>query len=173
LLFDDGRLDAEIIERLGVSIPVTIDRFADTGGEFVIAVGEPSIRRSIADRLGPACRGTQLVDPSAVIGDDVELSPGVMVYPGATITTNVRIGAHSHLNCGAVVSHDCRVGDFVSLSPGVALNGAVTVGSGAFLGTGAVVLPGVTIGQDAVVGAGAVVVDDVAPDATVTGVPAR
>ena len=35
------------------------------------------------------------------------------------------------------------------------------------------VLPGLTIGAGAIVGAGAVVIADVAPGATVVGVPAR
>ena len=122
---------------------------------------------------GDAAPAIALVDPSAWLGDDVDLAEGVIVHPGAICTTNVRVGLHSHVNCGVIVSHDCRIGDFVSLSPGVKLNGAVTVGDGAFLGTGAIVLPGRSIGQDAVVGAGAVVIDDVAPGATVVGVPAR
>ena len=53
------------------------------------------------------------------------------------------------------------------------LCGGVTIEPGAFLGAGAVVVPGITIGHGAVVAAGAVVVSDVAPGATVLGVPAR
>jgi len=43
----------------------------------------------------------------------------------------------------------------------------------ASIGSGALVLAGVTIGAGALVGAGAVVTHDVAPGATVAGVPAR
>jgi sugar O-acyltransferase (sialic acid O-acetyltransferase NeuD family) len=170
-LVDDGVPDRRVVDH---SIVLGTTQFLiDHGDEHVIAIGSPAVRRKVAERIGDAAPAISLVDPSAWIGDDVDLDDGAMVYPGAICTTNVRVGFHSHVNCGAIVSHDCRIGDFVSLSPGVKLNGAVTIGHGAFLGTGAIVLPGRSIGQNAVVGAGAVVVDDVEPGATVVGIPAR
>ena len=51
--------------------------------------------------------------------------------------------------------------------------GPVSIGSAVLIGANATVLPGVTIGNGAVVAAGAVVTRDVAPGATVAGVPAR
>ncbi|MGH9203138.1 MAG: N-acetyltransferase, partial [Vicinamibacterales bacterium] len=44
---------------------------------------------------------------------------------------------------------------------------------GASIGSGAAILCGLTIGEGALIGAGAVVTSDVAPGATVAGVPAR
>lgn len=170
-LYDDAADTNERLERLGLVIagPVTA---SGTSDEVVIAIGDPTTRRSIDDRLGEH-RGAIIIDPSARIGTDVDLGPGTMVYAQAAVTTNVRIGRHSHVNCGAVVSHDVRIGDHVSVSPGALLNGGVVVEDGAFLGTGAIVIPGVRIGQGAVVGAGAVVTSDVAAGSTVVGVPAR
>lgn len=170
-LVDDGPVDPELVD--DALLLGSTDFVIDNGDEHVIALGDPAVRRRIARHIGEAAPAVSLVDPSAWVGDDVDLDDGAMLYPGSVCTTNVRIGFHTHLNCGVIVSHDCRVGDFVSLSPGVKLNGAVTVGDGAFLGTGAIVLPGRSIGQGAVVGAGAVVTEDVDPGATVVGVPAR
>lgn len=169
--FDDASGDAERLGRLGSAVIGAV-RDALTADELVIAIGDPTTRRSIDEQLGEH-DGAIIVDPSARVGTDVELGSGVLVYPHATVTTNVRIGRHSHINCGSVVSHDVRIGNHVSLSPGVLLNGNVIVEDGAFLGTGAIVIPGVTIGQGAVVGAGAVVTADVPAKSTVVGVPAR
>jgi acetyltransferase-like isoleucine patch superfamily enzyme len=47
------------------------------------------------------------------------------------------------------------------------------IGRGASIGSGAVILGGVTVVADPLIGAGAVVTRDVAPSATVGGVPAR
>lgn len=159
-------------DRPGTAVAGTIEDLASTPAPHVIAVGDPAARLAIAQRLDGIAAAT-LIDPSAVVGDEIEFAEGVMLYPGAICTTNIRVGRHTHLNCGAIVSHDCTIGSFVSLSPGVMLNGSVTVEDSVFLGTGAIVLPGRRVGQGAVVGAGAVVVDDVAPGATVVGVPAR
>lgn len=172
-VFDDGEVDRDRLHRVGIDVVHPIAALTDHCDEYVIAIGDPTTRRRVATEiLGTAAGGT-LIATDASIGTDVELAPGVMVYPGSVITTNVRIGAHSHVNAGCVVSHDVRIGSTASLSPGVLLNGAVTIEDGVFLGSGAVVLPGRTVGQDAVVGAGAVVVDDVEPGSTVVGVPAR
>ena len=170
---DPSAEDLARLERLGVPLLGGLDALVADPGDHVIAIGDPSVRRTVADHLDTAARATTLVDPSAGIGSDVILDDGVMVFPGAICTTNVRVGRHSHVNCGAIVSHDCRIGAFVSVSPGVRLNGAALVEDGVFLGTGSIVLPGCRIGQDARVGAGAVVRDDVEPGATVAGVPAR
>jgi len=172
-LLDDGPVDADRLARIGVVLSGCVENTHDSDVEHVIAIGDPSTRMTIAQRLGGDARYAMLTDPDVRIGADVVLGDGFMAYPGAMITTNVRIGIHTHLNCGAVVSHDCRIGDFVSVSPGVMINGNVTVGDEVFLGTGAIVLPGRTIGQGAVIGAGAVVCDDVEPRSTVVGSPAR
>ena len=172
-LVDDGPLNQDRLDRVEADVLGPVDHLIADGAAHVIAIGDPGRRRRVAERIGDSAPATVLVDPTAWIGDDVRLGDGALLHPGTICTTNVRVGRHSHLNCGAIVSHDCRVGDFVSLSPGVRLNGAVVVDDGAFLGTGAIVLPGRRVGQDAVVGAGAVVTTDVAPGATVVGVPAR
>ncbi len=173
-IFDDRSSDAltERLGRIAAELAGSITDLANASQPHVIAVGDPSTRRLIAERLAGVPLAN-IIDPSAVVGDDVELAGGAILFAGAICTTNVRVGRHSHLNCGAIASHDCRIGDFVSLSPGVMLNGDVTVEDGVFLGTGAIVLPGRRVGQGAVVGAGAVVVDDVEPGCTVVGLPAR
>ena len=173
LFADDGPVDSDRLARIGAASVIDVAAVATECDEYVIAVGDSSVRRTIAGRVADGPTLATLVAEAASIGSDVELDGGVMVYPGAVITTNVRIGRHSHVNSGAVISHDCRIGDFVSISPGVLLNGDVMIADGVFLGSGAVVLPGRTVGQGAVVAAGAVVTEDVAAGATVIGVPAR
>jgi len=173
VFIDDGRVDAARVARVDTRLLGSIESTRPDDIEHVIAVGDPDTRQAIDSRLGNEAKFASLIDPGARIGPDVVLGDGFMAYPGAVVTTNVRIGRHTHINCAAVVSHDCRIGNFVSLSPGVMINGEVEIGDGVFLGTGAIVLPGRRIGQGAVIGAGAVVVDDVAPQTTAIGAPAR
>ena len=49
----------------------------------------------------------------------------------------------------------------------------MTLGEGVHIGVGATIRQGIAVGDRAIVGAGAVVVKDVAPGATVVGVPAQ
>ena len=108
-----------------------------------------------------------VVEGSAAVGAGTYLAPFVVVMPNAVVGRNVVVCTH------ASIDHDCVVGDHAYISPGVNLAGGVRVGESVFLGTNATVLPQLEIGAHATIGAGAVVTRNVAPGATVAGVPAR
>jgi sugar O-acyltransferase (sialic acid O-acetyltransferase NeuD family) len=171
VLFDDATEFLLAAGERTFPIEGNIDGGSERGLRWIVAIGDPGVRRRIASRLRPQ-PVDPIVHPSAWIGGDVLIGPGSIVCAGAAVTTNVRIGRHCQVNMNAVVSHDCRVGDFVTLSPGVLLNGNVTIGDNAFLGTRAVVIPGLSVGDGAFVAAGAVVVRNVPAGSRVAGIPA-
>lgn len=171
---DDAPAHPERLERLGVRWLGPIDWLETHHAPYVVGIGTSAVRAALVDRFDRlGLRATTVVHPAAHVGLDVVLGDGVVVFDRSTITTDVRIGRHTHLNVGCAVQHDTVVGDFVQFSPGVLVNGDCTIGDHVFLGTGAVVTRGCTVGAGARVGAGAVVLDDVAPDTTVVGIPAR
>jgi serine O-acetyltransferase len=96
------------------------------------------------------------------IGDPVVVEPGVYVIHGQVVVDGL-----VHIGAGAVlapfVTIGLRAGDFngPTLEPGVQV------------GTGAKILGPVRVGAGARIGANAVVLHDVAPGATVVGIPAR
>ena len=140
----------------------------------IVTIGDNSIRRRIFELATQrGARMTIAKHPSAIVARDARVHDGSMICAGVVINTQAVIGANAIINTAASVDHHCRIGDHVHLAPGVRLGGDVEVGEGALVGIGAVVLPGKRIGAWATVGAGAVVIDDVAPNATVVGVPAK
>ncbi len=116
---------------------------------------------------------SSLVDPTAILADDVEMGGGCFINAGAIVGACTRFGGQVVVNRGASIGHHGIIGDFASLGPGVILTGGVRVGAGAMIGAGAIVLPGLSIGENAVVGAGSVVTRDVPSGGRVLGVAAR
>lgn len=107
----------------------------------------------------------------------VELGAGARLGERCTIVAHagVTIGAGAWLQDGAVLVDFDHVVDDVELpiraQPLVAT--PIVIGDHARIGLGSGVLRGVTVGAGAVVGPHAVVTRDVAPGASVGGVPAR
>ena len=118
------------------------------------------------------------------IGDESMIGTFVEIQAGVTIGRRCRIQSHTFVCEGVTIEDDVFVGHgvmFVNDNRPSALPGhaetwelrPVLVEAGAAIGSNATILGGVTIGAGALVAAGAVVTRDVAPGATVKGVPAQ
>ena len=102
---------------------------------------------------------------------------GIEIHPGARLGRRLTI---DH-GMGIVIGETAEVGDDVLLYQGVTLGNArfqrgkrhPTVGNNVVIGAGAKVLGPITVGDGARVAAGAVVVNDVPPNTTAAGVPAK
>lgn len=173
-VIDDRGDEHGFLARRNIPVLGGLDVLAQHEGSFVAAVGDPALRRTLAEAATTAgLVAATLVHPTAVFGSDLRLGDGLVAAAHSQLTTNVRTGVHVQLNIGATVSHDCVLGDYVTLSPGCHVSGNVQLGAGVTLGVGAVVRQGVSIGEGTFVGAGAVVVDDLPAGVTAVGVPAR
>lgn len=172
---DDGEVHIDRLERIGARLlgaTELLPRYS--GGWYVIGVGDPVIRESLASRADAAgLRAATLIHPSATRGLDVKIGEGSIICSHVSITTNVCIGRHVHLNLNCTVGHDVIAADLVVVNPGATISGDVTLEKGVMIGTNAAVIQGLRIGQHAVVGAGAAVIRDVPANQTVVGVPAR
>ncbi len=102
---------------------------------------------------------------------------GVEIHPGARIGRRVFI---DH-GMGIVIGETATVGNGCLLYKGVVLGGTSLerkqrhpqIGENVVIGSNACILGAIHVGDHARIGSGSVVVHDVAPEATVVGVPAR
>jgi acetyltransferase EpsM len=145
-----------------------------TARGVIIAIGDNNTRAAKA-RLARA-RGLQLVtviDPQAMVAEDVIIGAGTVVMPGVIINPGARIGENTIVNSGAIIEHDCVIGDHVHISPGAKLAGVVRVGDYSHIGIGAVIIEELAVGVHTIIGAGAVVVRPIGDGVVAVGVPAK
>ena len=102
---------------------------------------------------------------------------GIEIHPGATIGRRLVIDHGT----GIVIGETAEIGDDVLIYQGVTLGGTgkdtgkrhPTIGNNVMISSGAKVLGPFKIGDNSRVAAGAVVLEEVPPNSTVVGVPAR
>ena len=141
---------------------------------FVCAIGEPQIKLQIAKSLrARGARFTNVIHPTARIGQRSRLGEGLVLCPYSVITTNVTVGDFVSLNLHGTIGHDATVGDGCTLNNHTDITGWVTLGEGVFMGSHASVLPYAKVGDYARIGAGSTVLRSAKPHTTVVGVPAK
>ncbi len=142
--------------------------------QYLLAVADPSARRRLAgelDELG--WTAGQYVHESSMLGINLSIGKGTMVFPRCSLSSDLVIGEHVLVNGGTAIGHDCVIGSYTSLLGGISINGSVVIGESALIGAGAIIHPGKRIGSGAIIGMGSVVFRDVAPGKTVYGNPAK
>lgn len=140
----------------------------------IVAIGNNKIRQQKLQQLDSAgAKIITLIHPSATVSRYTKIGPGSVVVAGAVINPDCIIGSGAIINTSSSVGHDCTLGNAVHICPGARLAGGSEVNDRAWIGVGSSVRQLTRIGSDAIVGAGAAVVQDILPNITVVGVPAR
>lgn len=142
--------------------------------EFIIAVGEPSARKLLLDRI--KSRGynlATLIDNSAIVSETALISPGCIVNANAIISSNVILDENCLVMFQAIIGHDAHVKSSSVICPKSTVGGNSIVGERCFVGINSSMKQGVNLGDDVIVGMGSMVFNDVGANNTVIGNPAR
>ena len=115
--------------------------------------------------------------PARAVSQWARFITGIEIHPGATIGKNFFI---DH-GAGVVIGETAEIGDNCTLYQGVTLGGTgkdtgkrhPTLGNNVMVGAGAKVLGPFRIGDNSKIAAGAVVLEEIPPDSTAVGIPAR
>jgi len=153
----------------GVAKPLS--KFNPSNTFAVVAIGNPSTRKRITDKMPKDTKWKTLIHPSAQIIDPstTTIMIGSIICAGSIITHNVIIGAHTIVNINCTVGHDCRIGHHNTISPAVNISGNVTTGSYVYLGTNCAIREKTYITGNVTVGMNATVLNDIKQSGTYIG----
>lgn len=171
---DDVIIDNEKYGAQVLRFQTLVDEGGLASAQFVIASGEPEVRRKILEKLDAA--GAKLgvvVDVSTLVADTAVLEEGVVVTPLCSISSDAFLARNACVNTMSIVGHDVRVGRNSVISSMVNIGGACVVGDNSYIGMGALIKEGVRIGSNSIVGMGSVVYNDIPDGMIALGNPAR
>lgn len=144
------------------------------GNKFMIAFGNIQSRIKLVKSMNNQnAKWFTLVDPSAIVGNNVTIGEGTVIMPGAIINAGAKIGNHVIINSGSIVEHGCIIEDFVHVSPGSVICGNSIIRTGSWVGANSVVVNAIEVSENTTIGAGSVVIKDTEPNTTIAGNPAR
>ncbi len=140
----------------------------------VCGIGNPSIRKKISEKIfNPNILFPVLIDPSAVVAKDAELSEGVIIGAGVLCEKKCRIGKQVMINSHCIVGHESIINDYSMIHLGSNIAGQIEMGECCEIGMGTNIIQQLKIGAYTMTGAGSVIVKDVQGNCLVAGVPAK
>lgn len=146
---------------------------------FTVAIGNSDKRDTISSNLiSKGAKPLTINSDKSLIYTQEPIGKGSIILANTMIMPNVTIGRFFLMHYFSYISHDCTIGKFVTFGPNVSCNGTVDIGDHAYIGSGSVIKQGdsnkpLKIGERAIVGMGSVVIEDVPPNTTVLGNPAK
>ncbi|WP_179994283.1 acetyltransferase [Acinetobacter sp. YH1901136] len=143
--------------------------------EFVIAIGNPRARKKIIDIFFTDEKFifATLIDPRAIVGQNVTIAEGSMICAGAILTVDIEIGKHTIVNINSTIGHDVKIHDFVTIAPNASISGNIELNNYVEIGTNTTLREKLTVQEGAMIGMGAVLTKDVEKNHVMVGNPAK
>ena len=171
---DDYRDEADYYESRTMPFTACDKYMKNEDAEFIIAVGEPSSRKLLFDKVTPAgYMLTTLIDKTAIISDTAKISEGCVINAYAIVSSNVVMKQNCFVMFESIIGHHAVIENNCVICPKATVGGYSRVGEQTFLGLGSSMVQEVNIGKKAIVGMGSMVFRNVEDGATVLGNPAR
>ncbi len=130
--------------------------------------GSTALRKNYFEKLNalgvPYCN---LIHPSAVIGQNVKMGTGNLVFPLCHIGPNTVIEDDCYFTAQTSIEHHNIVGSHCTFGPAVKTSGSVTIGECTKFAAGIVVEPLVEIGSNCLISSGSVIINHVPNDVVV------
>ena len=171
---DDGELITNPRNALIIKFENLKNKFNLEDVEVCIAIGEPTIRKIIFDKLiNRNIAISTLIHPQVDIPKSTIIGKGAIINKFTSISCDSVIGENVYIHPMACIGHDSMIGSHTIISSFVDVAGDCNVGDCAFLAINVIMKQGTSIGCDSIVGLASVVHRDIKEGVIALGNPAR
>ena len=105
--------------------------FIEEYTDFIVAIGNPVIRKSVVEMLEHDYNLCNLIHPTAVISKSAHLSKGCIIEANVVINAESKVGKSSLLNAGSVINHNARVNQYSQIDCNAVVSANAVVPEGA------------------------------------------
>lgn len=149
-----------------------MNKFDPEKYEVVIAIGNPSLRQNMIEKLPPNTKFFTHIHHSVILLDNnILIGEGSVICAGCILTTNIKLGKHTHLNLNTTIGHDCSIGDFFTTAPGVSVSGNNNINDRVYIGTRSSTKEKINICSDVTIGLNSGVVKNIDEPGVYVGTP--
>ena len=150
-----------------------INDFSYLGDDYgLLAIADPEVKEKIYNTLRNKIEFLSFIHPSVIIGSNVEIGEGTIIYPNSIISTNCKIGRIVSMGCGNYIGHDSFIGEFSSFMASIDVGGGTQIGRKVYIGTKATIVPGKKIADSTKISSGTLVINSIRTPGTYFGNPA-
>jgi acetyltransferase-like isoleucine patch superfamily enzyme len=137
--------------------------------EFVLTVGSSSNfrLRIYNDSRNLGIKLISLIHPKTIIGGNVTIGSGTLIFGGVHIGTQTKIGNACFISSNSSIEHHNVIGNGFCCGPNTNTSGGVVIGEGVSFGINVGVEPDLVIGNNSVISSGIVLTDNVADKSTI------
>lgn len=157
--------------------PPIIDRIANYEVQpddlFVCSIGGNSRKACMESVIKRGGEFFTMIHPTSRIGTNVHIGKGCYVGAFTTIAADAFVDDYNFIQSHTIIGHDVHIGKWNRIDSYVLCVGGIKIGEGCMIHTNAVINHNVEIGDRARVGACSFVINNVEPETTVFGNPAR
>lgn len=154
-----------------------IKRLSDEGYYFAWGINliakNPLTFQTFQKMNVPLTKLVTIVHFSAFIGEDVELSPGILVMPHAYIAARTKLGTGTMVKANVCIGHDVECGSLCHFAMGSIVGSLSKIGICSHVAIGATLLDKGTMGSFSILGANSLATHPIGDYEIHVGSPAR
>ena len=106
------------------------------------------------------------IHPNTVLGENVEIGDGTLIFANVHIGTDTSIGKLSFISSNSTIEHHNVIGDAFCCGPSFSTSGLVSIGNNTRVGINVGIEPSIKVGDNVVISSGSIVTSNIDSDKT-------